>query len=167
MENINAVPNATANAEESKTMNPTPIADRIAAVLADLTALGIEWNGQAAPKGADRIKLRKYDRLAQAIEVVTMRGLVCKVRDGAKNGPVLTIRPPHTGREYMNQLARRNKATCECADPGCPVHRDRSSCTRKAHSTVYRVDMVDRTGTRMCASNSFVSSCDVLARVLL
>jgi hypothetical protein len=39
MENINAVPNATANAEESKTMNPTPIADRIAAVLADLTAM--------------------------------------------------------------------------------------------------------------------------------
>lgn len=37
--------------------------------------------------------------------------------------------------------------TCECSDPGCP-------CAVSGHSgditTLYRVDMEDRTGTLMC-----------------
>lgn len=45
------------------------------------------------------------------------------------------------------QTARRN---CECSDPGCPAHEGKSECTRIATTTVYRIDMDDRTGTRMC-----------------
>ena len=41
--------------------------------------------------------------------------------------------------------------TCECADPGCPVHLRASNCTARARVTLYRIDMQDITGTRMCA----------------
>ena len=44
--------------------------------------------------------------------------------------------------------ARRTK--CECADPGCPVHRGVSHCEKKSAGKVYRSDMEDRTGTAMC-----------------
>ena len=39
---------------------------------------------------------------------------------------------------------------CECADPGCLGHVKVSKCTYGAWSTVYRIDMADETGTRMC-----------------
>lgn len=39
---------------------------------------------------------------------------------------------------------------CECSDPGCPVHKDASACVRRAVSTLYRVDMIDETGTKFC-----------------
>ncbi len=38
---------------------------------------------------------------------------------------------------------------CGCADPGCPWCKGR--CTRKAATTLYRVDMEDATGTPMCS----------------
>lgn len=41
---------------------------------------------------------------------------------------------------------------CGCADPGCPVHPGSSSCTRGGTRVVRRIDMEDRTGTRMCAA---------------
>jgi len=37
---------------------------------------------------------------------------------------------------------------CECGDPGCPVCH--GHCHKPAHTTVYRSDMEDRTGTPMC-----------------
>ncbi len=40
--------------------------------------------------------------------------------------------------------------TCECSDPGCPVHKGKETCERPAVLTVYRVDMEDETGTDMC-----------------
>ena len=49
---------------------------------------------------------------------------------------------------------------CECSDPGCPVHKGISSCSRLAITVLYRVDMEDRTGTAMCegcASDAFES----------
>jgi hypothetical protein len=39
---------------------------------------------------------------------------------------------------------------CQCSDPGCPVHPNHSDCSRRATTTVYRVDMEDETGTPMC-----------------
>ena len=51
---------------------------------------------------------------------------------------------------------------CECADPGCPVHAGASACPRPTVSgaILYRVDMADRDGTRMCgacAADAFAS----------
>lgn len=43
------------------------------------------------------------------------------------------------------------KHVCECSDPGCPVHKGQSTCAKLVRTqTVYRIDMEDRTGTRMC-----------------
>ncbi len=42
------------------------------------------------------------------------------------------------------------KNVCQCADPGCPVHKGVSHCTTAAAVTLIRVDMQDRTGTMMC-----------------
>jgi hypothetical protein len=43
------------------------------------------------------------------------------------------------------------KQTCECSDPGCPVHLGYSQCTNTSQlTTVYRIDMEDKTGTLMC-----------------
>jgi hypothetical protein len=40
---------------------------------------------------------------------------------------------------------------CECTDPGCPVHKGKSECSHFGRVvTLYRVDMEDETGTRMC-----------------
>lgn len=39
---------------------------------------------------------------------------------------------------------------CECRDPGCPMHKPKSTCTKKARRKVFRIDMEDETGTRMC-----------------
>lgn len=38
--------------------------------------------------------------------------------------------------------------TCECVDPGCPACKGK--CTQKGGRLIYRVDMEDWTGTRMC-----------------
>jgi hypothetical protein len=40
---------------------------------------------------------------------------------------------------------------CECADPGCPVHRG-ADCTRKANALLRRIDMDDESGEYMCES---------------
>jgi hypothetical protein len=41
---------------------------------------------------------------------------------------------------------------CECSDPGCPEHKGQSKCAFIGRTqTVYRIDMEDRTGTRMCS----------------
>jgi hypothetical protein len=42
------------------------------------------------------------------------------------------------------------KRTCQCTDPGCPVHPGTSRCVRPSRRTVFRIDMEDRTGTPMC-----------------
>ena len=45
---------------------------------------------------------------------------------------------------------------CQCADPGCPVHRGLSPCSEVTTreyprlTRVYRIDQVDLTGTPMC-----------------
>lgn len=43
-----------------------------------------------------------------------------------------------------------NQRRCECSDPGCPVHIHVSRCDQRATTTLFRHDMDDRTGTRMC-----------------
>jgi hypothetical protein len=40
--------------------------------------------------------------------------------------------------------------TCDCVDPGCPIHEGRNECVNPASTTVYRVDMEDSGGTDMC-----------------
>ena len=41
--------------------------------------------------------------------------------------------------------------TCQCCDPGCPVHEGKSECSRPAKTTVRRIDMDDgKTTFRMC-----------------
>ena len=40
--------------------------------------------------------------------------------------------------------------SCQCCDPGCPIHAPLSHCGNKGRRRLYRVDMEDRTGTRMC-----------------
>jgi hypothetical protein len=39
---------------------------------------------------------------------------------------------------------------CECSDPGCPVHPGRAECNVLATTVVYRSDMEDYGGTKMC-----------------
>jgi hypothetical protein len=48
----------------------------------------------------------------------------------------------------LRAMARR---ACECADRLCPVHTGQGRCLARATVTLFRVDMVDRTGTRFCA----------------
>lgn len=45
------------------------------------------------------------------------------------------------------------KLNCECADPGCLHHMGTAACHTPVGRTriLYRVDMEDETGTRMCA----------------
>lgn len=49
---------------------------------------------------------------------------------------------------------------CDCSDPGCPVHRGKSTCVISATQRLYRVDMDDPCGSRFCgacASDAFAS----------
>lgn len=39
---------------------------------------------------------------------------------------------------------------CECTDAGCPEHKGVSDCRTTATMILYRVDMIDVTGTAMC-----------------
>lgn len=41
--------------------------------------------------------------------------------------------------------------TCECSDPGCPVHPGASTCPKKGAHLLLRADMEDDTGTCMCS----------------
>lgn len=45
---------------------------------------------------------------------------------------------------------RKPKRPCRCSDPGCPVHKGKSTCAKAGVLVLRRVDMDDRTGTRMC-----------------
>lgn len=51
----------------------------------------------------------------------------------------------------MSAAIKVTKPTCECGDPGCPVHRNATYCTNAAVTVMVRVDMLDKTGTAMCA----------------
>lgn len=42
------------------------------------------------------------------------------------------------------------RGQCECTDPGCPQHMGKSCCQERAVSTLFRTDMLDETGTRLC-----------------
>lgn len=45
----------------------------------------------------------------------------------------------------------RKRPACQCCDPGCPSHPGESRCPDPcATTTLYRIDMEDRTGTDMC-----------------
>jgi len=58
----------------------------------------------------------------------------------------------------MNKLCK--EVVCECADPGCTVHRGMSDCLNMSYDILYRVDMHDETGTAMCehcADDAFAS----------
>lgn len=50
----------------------------------------------------------------------------------------------------LQKLKIRPK-TCECSDPGCPVHPGKSECGNRAKTILVRSDMEDRTGTAFCA----------------
>jgi len=39
---------------------------------------------------------------------------------------------------------------CECSDPGCPVHPQRSHCQLTVARLLFRIDMQDETGTLFC-----------------
>lgn len=48
-------------------------------------------------------------------------------------------------------MAGSRSHQCECSDPGCPVHKGQSKCSFVGRTTtLFRIDMEDRTGTRMC-----------------
>lgn len=47
-------------------------------------------------------------------------------------------------------MRKRPTHKCECSDPGCPEHKGTSQCSNNATETVFRIDMEDRTGTRVC-----------------
>lgn len=50
-------------------------------------------------------------------------------------------------------MAGSKSFACECADPGCPVHKGVSKCSHVGRcKTLYRVDMEDQTGTKMCSA---------------
>lgn len=50
--------------------------------------------------------------------------------------------------KYAAQIKKRMK--CECSDPHCPVHNPNSECINTVAEVLYRVDMEDQYGTRMC-----------------
>jgi hypothetical protein len=57
-------------------------------------------------------------------------------------------------------MPRLQTGHCECRDAGCPVHRGDATCNREAAIALYRVDMIDRTGTKFCddcADDAFAS----------
>lgn len=41
---------------------------------------------------------------------------------------------------------------CRCGDRGCSAHKGIGSCDAPASTVLYRVDMIDRTGTDFCAA---------------
>jgi hypothetical protein len=41
-------------------------------------------------------------------------------------------------------------SACECSDPGCPEHKGDSECIHPGLSVLYRIDMLDYTGTLFC-----------------
>lgn len=53
--------------------------------------------------------------------------------------------------DYANLGHKNDKEldVCECSDPMCPACYGR--CDQPATETLYRVDMQDLTGTRLCA----------------
>ena len=54
--------------------------------------------------------------------------------------------------ELLPPKERKDRTSCECADSGCPAHETVPACGAFAETTLFRVDMEDRTGTRMCTS---------------
>ncbi len=60
-------------------------------------------------------------------------------------------------------------ALCECADIGCPVHHGVNACDGEATGRLYRIDMLDESGTPMCeacaddafSSGLFRSPCEL------
>jgi hypothetical protein len=52
--------------------------------------------------------------------------------------------------ESVESERGRRYVSCECGDPGCPVHRGEEFCGNQAVTVVYRIDMEDETGTAMC-----------------
>jgi len=50
---------------------------------------------------------------------------------------------------FMGDANMLEMNKCECVDPGCPVHIH-GHCVAPGKTILYRVDMVDRTGTVMC-----------------
>lgn len=42
-----------------------------------------------------------------------------------------------------------DRGICECVDRGCTAHAG-GFCDKPACATLYRSDMIDRTGTRFC-----------------
>lgn len=53
-----------------------------------------------------------------------------------------------TVNETTNEKGEKMKAKCECADKACPVCN--GQCHIDGKVTLYRVDMIDRTGTLFC-----------------
>ena len=54
----------------------------------------------------------------------------------------------------------KNLGSCQCSDPGCPVHKGSENCENIATHVMYRIDMADETGTPMCddcANDAFES----------
>ena len=42
------------------------------------------------------------------------------------------------------------KRPCDCADPGCPVHKGTSQCPNAGRMKLWRIDMEDRDGAWFC-----------------
>lgn len=43
-----------------------------------------------------------------------------------------------------------NQRKCECSDPSCQIPHGATMCRATMPTTLYRVDMEDRTGVDMC-----------------
>ena len=58
------------------------------------------------------------------------------------------------GSFFVGRKQYSKRSACECSDPGCPAHSGVSECSRRGVVTVYRIDMEDESGTRMCRACS-------------
>lgn len=47
-------------------------------------------------------------------------------------------------------LVKPMSKQCECCDSDCLIHPGKECCQRSNLSTLYRVDMEDKTGTKFC-----------------
>jgi predicted Zn-ribbon and HTH transcriptional regulator len=120
--------------------------------------------GEVTPAFPTRVQLKKGQRVSwKAPDGTLMQGTVFS-DVGEKHAVTVQVTnpTPKKGEEQVlvpyatlkigrvESVEEAAKGKCQCADKECPEHKGSSKCMGKAVTTLYRVDMEDKTGTPMC-----------------
>lgn len=92
--------------------------------------------------GVYRVACALADKFAQDNPRFNATHFLCVVR-GEKR---VTSRP----RSKAHLAVPVVGLSCECSDSNCEAHRGDDICSKPVSTILYRVDMVDKTGTAMC-----------------